>query len=960
MALLNPIANCKVGDVNAFYTSLEGSLASSIPAGNSMQYHTPYVKTVTFSRTETLTRSYFHWIMSQATMATKTTNFSLTQYKSCTVSATTPALITITAHGYTTGDKVRFTATTIPTGMIRGGQYFVNVQSANTFWIYDTYANAIAGGTTGRIDTTTTGTTVVCHKIISEQTYIFNTIFSKISQVTGGSRIVLFTLDFNIAVTNAGSTWAYLVSTDDSTFTSPASFNAIASFGSTTATAVSGTDNFLLDRSVDFSSGFTFNAPIHLSWNANADNWLNPNFLYDPSASSLGNITLNTNCPIISGSYSGYSFGKPLTFTSQLSAGDTSATLTVAHSGTTGTHLLQLFPRGEDDDFQQISATFTNGSTAVTFSALTYNATDRGGICLKKSAPLTLTMNAGSDIGSSSSQYMATAQSILCEETRKMYALTTAGVSAGATSMTVDRNTGWAINDTFVIGGQILKTSGSGDINTIYTITGITAGAGTDTITFSPAITATYDRTSGSPVGITEFKSNNALNIVRPSGSSIFNLQGVSSVKNFIGIQNNSFYSINSQDALSDVDMPFYTYKTAGPNIATSLGRLGAFYREVVISGSASQYSYATAGLSGFSYPPTYVNDLVVLRHSGFPAQIATTFPFNFKNVIHDGVTGIVLQSEGYKIDNFKVWLCITSTSFGTGIGIQNLFSNDIKNIYADNCLWGVGSFTGVCTIQNVYLGTRGTNTYDVYPSSSGFGQIELKNVVTNSPADTSTKQTNMSPRGYIALTDIDGVEGNTRILYKYGESTISGSGLADTTSRVGNRQLVAFATSNSGETQWTQVIPTGDIQNKDMMVGVWCKIDSSAYWGGSHTMPRITINYDDGTEVYAEAGQLTDWQFLFVPFTPTTTFGSITSKLSIQSDNNSNVYWGDMSVLYPAGYTLNLGAFNNLRSGLPVTPTISTSVSAQDVWSADPTQFGASTVGDKVNKIKKIVTGLQ
>ena len=39
--------------------------------------------------------------------------------------------------------------------------------------------------------------------------------------------------------------------------------------------------------------------------------------------------------------------------------------------------------------------------------------------------------------------------------------------------------------------------------------------------------------------------------------------------------------------------------------------------------------------------------------------------------------------------------------------------------------------------------------------------------------------------------------------------------------------------------------------------------------------------------------------------------------------------------------------------SATPVWPPISTTISAQDVWAVDPTGFGASTVGDKVNKIK-------
>jgi hypothetical protein len=151
--------------------------------------------------------------------------------------------------------------------------------------------------------------------------------------------------------------------------------------------------------------------------------------------------------------------------------------------------------------------------------------------------------------------------------------------------------------------------------------------------------------------------------------------------------------------------------------------------------------------------------------------------------------------------------------------------------------------------------------------------------------------------------------------------------------------------------------VPTGNIQTKNMMVGVWVKLNSANYWASTNVMPRITITYDNGTEIYAEAAQTTSWQFIFVPFSPTTTYGVITVKLSTQTaatTTNAYVYWDDMSVLYPAGHTINLGSFDLFANALPITPSISTTVSAQDVWAADPTTFGASTVGDKVNKIKK------
>jgi hypothetical protein len=50
--------------------------------------------------------------------------------------------------------------------------------------------------------------------------------------------------------------------------------------------------------------------------------------------------------------------------------------------------------------------------------------------------------------------------------------------------------------------------------------------------------------------------------------------------------------------------------------------------------------------------------------------------------------------------------------------------------------------------------------------------------------------------------------------------------------------------------------------------------------------------------------------------------------------------YVDDVSVLYPAGYTLNLGTLDVWADALPVSPTISTSISALDVWTANPESF--------------------
>jgi hypothetical protein len=98
----------------------------------------------------------------------------------------------------------------------------------------------------------------------------------------------------------------------------------------------------------------------------------------------------------------------------------------------------------------------------------------------------------------------------------------------------------------------------------------------------------------------------------------------------------------------------------------------------------------------------------------------------------------------------------------------------------------------------------------------------------------------------------------------------------------------------------------------------------------------------------------------LTVSFTPTTTFGRIDVRLGFntdQIDSDSYVYWDDMSVLYPAGVVLDLGGFDVWIDGMPATPSISTSISAADVWSVSTAGLTSSgTTGKKL--VDNLTTG--
>ncbi|NBP58889.1 hypothetical protein EBU71_20555, partial [bacterium] len=81
-------------------------------------------------------------------------NFNGNLERSATISIANPAVVNMTAHRFDRGQAVRFSTTgSLPSPISPGITYYAGNIGADTFNLYDTEANAILGGTSGRIDT---------------------------------------------------------------------------------------------------------------------------------------------------------------------------------------------------------------------------------------------------------------------------------------------------------------------------------------------------------------------------------------------------------------------------------------------------------------------------------------------------------------------------------------------------------------------------------------------------------------------------------------------------------------------------------------------------------------------------------------------------------------------------------------------------------------------------------------
>ena len=345
--------------------------------------------------------------------------------------------------------------------------------------------------------------------------------------------------------------------------------------------------------------------------------------------------------------------------------------------------------------------------------------------------------------------------------------------------------------------------------------------------------------------------------------------------------------------------------------------------------------------------------------------------------IYHTGGGGLILTGQGVTGGNIYIWGCGSNTNTGLGgvgtpAATTSLVECDISNIYIDNSSLGYISSFGVASktiIRNIHFGDTKANTTDIYVAPYGYSDVELQGVYgANTINLTYITYTVFGTK--LTLSQINGGEENSNY-FNYGSIIRTGDGLADTTVHTSGTDKYAWSAestdgANNNRFEWSFPVPTGNIQNQDMQVGIWVRVAKEAYWGGTYyQMPRLTVNYDNGTLVYAEAAQIaadtvgvTDdgWQFLPMPFRPTTTYGQIIVTLSFLTDNatpaNRYVHFDDIGILYPQGYTLNLGGLDLAANGLPVRPPIATLNSALDTWSVDPSVFGAGTVGKFVTKL--------
>jgi len=942
-----------------------------------------------------------------------------------TMTIASPCVVTDTSHGLSDGQALEFATTgALPTGVTAGTTYYINASATatptNTYWLYDTYANAIAGGATGRVNTSGTQSGTHSAWIDRASNTKTSTDLWVSQSYTGGKYFHDFSFGSGYTISTSASVWRlkvaqstsgsgnWQISISDSAGNSP--FYITYSDNAVTATSYvlkNVTFNTTTDVCQYTAHGMSNDTPIIFTTQGVLPTGINANTVYYvvnktandfQIASSVGGVFINlsgspsgtTHCfgyqdMIVAKdkltidrdfAFRGYASTSYTAFNSCLIACASSSTSTNPYNWSmidcqSPASAYMLVFDGCVTMSAHSSITFGSSGTPIPAGYLTMYfayATTFGGT--NAGSVITDAMRGNYYGGGGFAVYMYGA-------IPTQYCTLTAQANVGDTVLTVDSGTGFSSGDVVAVTKQPVDVSPN--VST-YTVSSSTS----TTITLGSAI-ATNDRLVGGKVmrvgqqgyGIAMLPTSSSgwEYVMRTNQFIGLVLSGV-----YINPLSGRIYSVfpsaygwgNGDDVFLIQDSCIkggWNSSTSGFLVAMNVNRQGTtvnrcnFFNDS--TGGHFIYNLVNVTTAG-TQMPFNSGDLVVTNNvfvGGIVSQLVQSFKTISGNISHNCRSGFMVSGLGFTHSNNEYYAIYGTGSVDHGaIVITSIKTttawtgNTYNRCYRAIVLRNASLFINT-TLTTDTFGSLTANTYDLSINEDALADVLISNPTTSALLTYEGSLSYMITGSKIHITD-ETMTNEDRTLEPEGIIARVGDGLTDTTvhtSGSGNFAMRQNSLSASNRLEFIYTRPTGNIQNKDLVVGVWCKINSASYYAGSYQLPRLTVNYDNGTIAYVSASASTSWQFLVIPIRPTTTFGQITVTYSSMTDatgTNAYVYWDDASILDPAGVVVNTGGLDLWANALPITPIISTTVSAADVWAADPTTFGANTVGDSINRI--------
>lgn len=961
-----------------------------------------------------------------------------------TISIASPALVTYATHGLSDGNSLVLTTDgALPTGLVAGTPYYVHSSTVadptNTYWLYDTEVNAIAGGSTGRINTSVTqsGTHTAwvtrALKILTSAEIWHNVTYRSGYKFLNFDFGAGYTIDttagkWQLRIVQSTGTGDYYLTCSDGTSSPDYPFYITYSDNAATASSVflKGVTFDNTTETVNYTSahGLSDGDRICLFTDATQNNYALPTgltagawyYVRDVATYGPTGFRLSTTAggALVSFSTDGggtwycarpddmivckdkVTIDRDFAFKPYAGTGYTgrNACVILCDSPSTSTDphdwtMLdwEATPAAGYDILISGGIVYENHSTwtvgtklspipyaqlaRIWCSYVAYTGTHTGYAGLL--APTLLGY-----YGAQGGGYAFYGEK---PSVHTFAATLTAEAAVGATALTVADNTGWTAGDGFYITKS--KVNGTPD-STIYRVDSV---SGTDTINITTPI-ATYDRAVGAKLikrnntslGI-EIRSTqtNGNNFIYKDSGALTVMSGCLLYYTYCRTGYSASYSYCDgaliQPALFEYicggirGTPLNGYNICPPGGATIdnvhinwvLSTLtGMFYApQKVNKGTKTGTQTWTSGSSTIS------NCTFFYGYWQYDFYALNGSPKLHDNAWHNIYNGIYLAGsnvEFYNNEFFGQFGDVATDYRYCGIYLSSIRSTARwENNSFDYCTQAIflplsGLATNARSVTDSF-GQTGANTADVVVYEENYSQITFDTPTTTAGLIIDGDLTTTAP-GFAINIQNDSMTNDDHSYRTYGTIQRCGDGLTDTTVHTtgsGKFSMRFESTISTDPLTFVSTRPTGNILGKDLVVGIWCKISSATYYAATHQLPRLTVDYDNGTESYAQAAESTAWQFLIVPITPATAFGQITVTLSTLTDAtgaDAYVYWDDASVLDPAGVIVNTGGLDLWSDGVPITPIISTTVSAQDVWAADPTTFGTGTIGETITTL--------
>ena len=907
MALLANTGNVGLSTANGFYKCINGILSdvSTTILGIGT---TPIYVTVTSNQVTTGNcKGVVLWLYNASDVNDR--DMTITQQNSkgtCTLSIASPCVVTSTGHGFTGNEPIVFSTTgTLPTGITAGTIYYVKYINANTFNI-----SATPGGANINTSGTQSGTQTLWF-VAANQTFTASEIttatyktfapivdfwFTTPGVIPGASAI-------RFGISRSGGTtgsW-YLRTVDGTTPTYAAISDTTQSFAYN-------------DSIICTNKGVT---TVDMTTQING--W-----------TVVGDLVNSVAIAICSNKTDQSENGALLQWSN---AG--AYTLSVGgHISMRGYGMMRMG---------------TAASPLINVGTLRFLATSPGSAAPKIWG------------GNSSVTYHKIGFFAFGKIPSRPYATLSANANVGATSITVNEDVStWANGDKIYIGR--CDTQGQGDL-TEYTISSVVG----NTVNFSPAI-AGFNRISGGKVinssgyGVI-IKSDAAAGVSMDTWNAThFQMSGCY-------IQRVSFsnaltvaYNTNDDKRTKHFVRDCCAYSDATGTYALIVNCLvppkGIDIERVYGMRMFPYYTGYAYAASSWKSGTLKCSDTITLCAQVGGINTQATNPFVSileRNVVegvrNSGYAAIFMNGINITFNNNEVWGSASSSTNGGAIQISSVINPlSISGNKINKSAVGlfVGGYTTInCKDVGFKFGDIAANTEDIYFAGSGYNDYWME-TPTGISTINKTLITDNQTGSEFRITNFNNSTYDDRIYMATGNLQRCGTGLADTTKRDANGAPYSwrFEPNSTNLLSQTYTLPIGNCQNKNVTVIAYLGIKNSAYFVGSHTLPKVTVDFDNGTIIEAvmtntktlDADGQNGWILVPVPFSPTTTYPQIKVTISGGTDAvGSNAYFY-LSDIITFGPTFDMTSFNYWAGAKPAQPiaTLLSGSSLEDaIWNA-------------------------